>query len=182
MNPQPSYKNFLDVYFFNNEKDIKWYLERGGKYVVCLDDCDRFIEKGYFVVARVNKYTVLANENANKIFELNSDACIHSEIKKTFNSISFYYNCQTNSKFYLNAPFSDNWSALINNEHVVVQSGEVRMSVELGLGAGRFVMKYEPTIYRYLLFVGLFFIIFIPIVCLIFSFKKNWLSNAQHTI
>jgi hypothetical protein len=26
----------------NNEKDIKWYLERGGKYVVCLDDCDRW--------------------------------------------------------------------------------------------------------------------------------------------
>lgn len=174
MNPQPNYKNFLNVYFFNNDKNMGWYLDRGGKYVVCLDDCNLFNDKGYGLIAKVNKYIILANNKASKIYGIDSDNCTQSNIRKSFNSISFDYDCKTTSEFYYNTPFSANWSASIDNKPVSIKDGDARMDVELNPGSGTFSMKYEPAIYTFLFYIGLISMLLVPVAGLFHFYKKRY--------
>ncbi len=180
MNPQPSYKNFLDVYFFNNDRDIGWYINRGGKYIVCLDDCGLFKDKGYDLIAKINKYSVLANIKASKIYGVDSDNCTQSNVKKYFNGISFDYDCKAASKFYYNTPFSANWSASVNNKSFSIKDGNARMEVKLDFGSGTFSMKYEPIIYTFLFYIGLISILLVPAAWLYFVFRKDVQKIFMH--
>lgn len=179
MNPQTSAKNFFDIYYFNNQRDIDWYLNRGGKYIVCKSDCDFFIEHGYKHLIDINRYTVLSNENAKMIFGVDSESCLQSNIRRSHNGISFYFNCKNNSQFYLNEPFSKNWKASINNRSQLVRDGNGVMRVDLSAGPGLFLMKYEPVTFKYFTIINLIFMVLIPVYCIGYFAKRRLVRSSK---
>ena len=174
MNPQPSAENFQKYYFFNNQKNIEWYIHRAGKYLICIDDCDQFYKSNFTRVLSNGNFHLLRNDKSPKIINVFKNDCTISEPMEEYNKFSFYYDCSSEKSLSVrfSMPYSKNILATINNEAINnVKIDDGMFSYEINGGRGYFSVAYNPWLYRLLFGINSFFIIFIPFY-LIFKFFK----------